>query len=197
MQKTFIFTGCSGVGKGTQADLLNKYLKKNNSEMPVIYQETGSLFREFIKKDGYVYNLSRVIYEKGDRQPDFIAIFLWARFLMNNLKGNEHLIIDGSPRSLEEAKLLDTALTFYKRDPVYIVFLNGSRDWSTQLLTERGRSDDTPDGINERLNWCDTDVVPAIDYYRNHPHHTFLDINAEQSVEEVHNEILEKIKNPV
>src|SRR3989344_985591 len=49
--QTIIFFGRSGSGKGTQARLLEEYLRKNDSsKRGVIYIETGARFRQFIKE---------------------------------------------------------------------------------------------------------------------------------------------------
>jgi adenylate kinase family enzyme len=57
----------------------------------------------------------------------------------------------------------------------------------------RKRHDDTEEGIEKRLNWYQDEVVPAIDYYNQHPYYNVVEVNGEQSVEDVHKEILQKI----
>jgi adenylate kinase family enzyme len=44
-----------------------------------------------------------------------------------------------------------------------------------------------------RLDWFDTDVVPAIDYYRGHRSHTFHEINGEQEIEKVFEDIVKAL----
>lgn len=192
--KTFIFTGRSGCGKGTQVDLLKEYIAKNDtSNKPVFHLETGAQFRNFIKGDGYSSKLANEISKSGARQPDFLAIWAWSHILVEKLKGGEHLIIDGTPRSLEEAKVLNTAMKFYGRIKPYVVYLNVSRDWSEKKLLSRGRADDGMDGIKKRLDWYERDVQPAIDFYKKDPNIIFLDINGEQSIEKVHDDIIAAI----
>ena len=72
--------------------------------------------------------------------------------------------------------------------------MQGSRDWSTKLLLGRGRSDDTPENIKRRLDWFEQDVVAVIEYYKKHHAHTIIEINAEQIRENVHAEIISKLK---
>src|SRR4051812_13328117 len=99
--QTFILIGRSGCGKGTQAKLLQEHIEKHDeSKRSIYYLETGSNFREFFKGKTYSNQLAREIYEKDDRQPDFLAIWMWSNFFIKDLKGDEHLISDGTSRSL-------------------------------------------------------------------------------------------------
>jgi adenylate kinase len=192
--KTFIFIGRSGSGKGTQARLLQEYLKDIDPETPVLYIETGAKFREFLKEDTYTSELSKDIYKKGDLQPDFLAIRIWSEELRQNVNGNEHLLFDGTPRQLREAYILESALDFYKKDDVYIVYPNVSRKWSEERLMARGREDDKDiSDVKRRLDWYDDKVAPVIEYYRANPRYKFIDVNGEQTIEQVYEEIKRKI----
>ncbi len=192
--QTFIFLGNSGSGKGTQARLLESYIQKKNPEASVFYLETGNHFREFIQSSSYSAELSRALYEKGERQPDFLAVHMWSKALINELSPRDTLIIDGTPRSLPEAEILSTALVFYNRSPAHFIFLNVSRAWSEERLRKRGRSDDT-DVVKriKRLDWFDLDVKPALVYVENNPAYTLHEINGEQSIEKVHTDIISDI----
>ena len=192
-QKTFIFIGRSGCGKGTQIKLLEKKLKELDSERKIVNVSLGSDLREFWEKDAYSNNLSRSIMEKGELQPEFLVVYLWGRNLMKNMNGEEHLILDGTPRRLNEAEVLDSAIRFYKREEPIVVYLNVSRDWSVERLTSRGRADDDIEQINKRLDWFDADVVPAIEYLKNDSLYNFIDVNGEQTIEEVYKEMVQKI----
>ena len=191
--KTFIFIGRSGSGKGTQARLLQEHLNEIDPEIPLFYLETGAEFRKFLKGETYSSELSRKIYEKGDLQPSFLAIKIWAEKFVNNLMGNEHVIIDGTPRQLGEAHVLESALDFYKRDDIYVVLPNVSRKWSEERLLARGRTDDSPEDIKRRLDWYDGKVIPAIEYFKSNSKFKFLDINGEQTIQEVRDEIIKKL----
>jgi len=193
--QTIIFIGRSGCGKGTQAKLVESYIHKNDPQkQPVFYVETGAQFREFIKTGTYTGELSKEIYDHVDRQPDFLAIWMWTHLLVENLTGKEHLIIDGAPRSLPEASVLLGALDFYKRN-VHVVYIDVSRQWSERQLLARGREDDsTVAKIAKRLDWFERDVVPAINYLEKNPAYNFIRVNGEQSIDHVHGEILAGLK---
>ncbi len=191
--QTFIFIGNSGCGKGTQAKFLEEYIKKEDSKnQPLFYLETGPRFREFIKGENYSSKLSADMYGKKLRQPDFLAIWLWADAMTKSFSGTEHLIADGVSRSLLEAQSFDTALSFYGRK-ANVVYLKVGEDWSRKHLMSRGRVDDSPEGIETRLGWFKTDVIPAIEYYRNNPNYNFIEVDGEQGKEDVHKNIVEKL----
>jgi len=192
--KTFIIIGRSGSGKGTQASLLQEYIKKQSPESDILYVESGDKFREFLKGDTYSSALSKEAYMTDKLQPSFLSIWVWTDFLIKSLSQNQHLIFDGSPRKLNEALVLNEALGFYGRKNVSVIFINVSRDWATERLKDRKRLDDGDDSIKKRLDWFDKDVMPAIDFYKNNSQYNFLEINGEQSIEEVHNEIVSKLK---
>ena len=192
MLHTIIFIGRSGCGKGTQAHLLKERIHKHDkNERRILYVETGEYFRHFIRGKSYSSELSRKIYEHDERQPDFLACFMWSNLLIEELHENMHLVFDGVARSLYEAEILTTALRFYKREDPTVIYLDVSRDWSEKHLLSRGRSDDINlDRIDKRLNWFDKDVMPAIGFFKTHPYFRFIEINGEQSIEKVHSDIV-------
>lgn len=201
LPQTFIFTGPSGCGKGTQVKLLREYLEKKYPEFPQFYLQSGDHFREFVKGDSFAANISRDALNNGERQPDFLAMWIWADTFIKNLHGNEHLIIDGSPRSLEEAKNLDVALKFFKRTQPKVIFMNVSMEWALERMLgrakEQGRLDDTEEAIAKRLGWYERDVLPVVDFFRRNRDYDFYEIDGERSIEDVHREIISKIYDEI
>ncbi|HLP44050.1 MAG TPA: nucleoside monophosphate kinase [Candidatus Nanoarchaeia archaeon] len=193
--QTIIFIGRSGCGKSTQAKLLTEYLEKIDQNKRKIYHvETGEKFRDFIKGENLTSRLSKQVYDNVERQPDFLAITMWTRAFIDNLTGDEHLIIDGAPRSLPEAYILNGALNFYNRR-ANIIYLNVRREWSEKMLAARGREDDsTKAKIEKRLNWFDTDVVPAIGYFKEENKHNVVEVKGERPQEEVLADIIAGLK---
>lgn len=192
--KTFILIGRSGCGKGTQAKIVEKLLKVADPDKGVFHLETGARFREFIEGKMFSNKLAKEIYGTGARQPDFLAIWNWAHLMVEQLTGTEHIIIDGTPRSYEEAVVLDTAMTFYKRERPYVIYIDVSRDWSRKRIIERadreGRADDKDESeVTRRLDWFETDVIRAIKYYEQSNGYRFIHINGEQSIEKVAEDI--------
>jgi len=192
--QTFIFIGRSGCGKGTQAKLLSEYIKKNDPKnRSIFYMESGEKFREFISSSGYTAKLAKKIAEQGGLQPAFLAVHLWSHLMIEQMDQDKHVIIDGTPRKLEEAKILGEGLAFYGRKPV-VIFMNVSRAWAEDKLTKRGRTDDkTKKEIKKRLDWFESDVAPTVEYLKKSPLYKFIEINGEPRIEEVHAQILAKL----
>ena len=191
--RVFLLVGRSGCGKGTQAKLLIKYLldKKLGD---VLYVYTGERLRNFAEKEeNLAARLAKNKMKAGGLLPSFLAVWLWSGALIEGVEENNNVIMDGSPRTLLEAMMVDDAMEFYGRRNVIPVFLETSEEWSTQRLSDRGRNDDSLKSIKERMAYFEKDVVPVIDYYNGKSRHKLTRINGEQSVEEVHREILEKV----
>ncbi len=196
--KTFIFIGRSGCGKGTQAKVLHKQIEEMDPDKKkILYLETGPRFREFIKGDSFSSKLSLDVANTTARQPDFLAVWTWANAFIEELTEDEHLIIDGTPRALLEAKAFDTAMSFYKRDNPIVIYVDVSREWSKERLLKRheieGRSDDKLALIEQRLNWFDEEIYPTVLYFKDHPGYKFIHVNGEQPVEKVSHDILSQL----
>src|SRR5438093_934291 len=129
--KTFIFIGRSGCGKGTQVKLLKEYLEKNDPGHLIYHMETGARFRTFIQGDSFSSKRTAEIVLAGKRVHSFVAIWLWSSGFIENMKGSEHVVIDGSPRTLHEAIILDTVMDFYDRATPQVIFMDVSRQWAT------------------------------------------------------------------
>ena len=196
-KETFIFIGASGCGKGTQVELLKGELTKRDPGTPIFHLQTGQHFREFAKEQSYAAHIAREAQERGELLPGFLSMWLWSDVFIKNLTGGEHLVIDGSPRTVDEAEHLDVALKFFKRATPTVVFIKVSPEWSRTRMKDRaekeGRTDDTEAGIANRLAWFDREVLPTVLRYRRDRDYHFIEINGEQNIAEVSREILEKV----
>ena len=187
---TNIFIGRSGCGKGTQIEQLTQSVEDKDWKR-VFHLEAGARFRNFIKGESYSSQLAKEISEDGGLQPEFLSIWVWGGELTEKFEKDQHLFIDGTPRRLVEAKILESVFDFYNIKKVNIIYLNVSRDWATNRMKARGRADDLEDhDIKKRLDWFDNEVIPVIDYYRSHKNHNFIEINGEQDIEKVHKDII-------
>lgn len=184
-QQVFILMGMSGCGKGTQAKLIADYIKGD-----ILYVQTGAEIREFIKGNSYTQRLTALAYDEGQLMPEFITISMWANLLAREYKGNQHLIIDGSPRKIHEAGTLHSAIEFYKLPRPYVIHFEMSKEKALERLLLRKRQDDNEEDIKARLDWYDTHVMPTVKFYEHNPHYNFIKINADQSVEKVFADIL-------
>jgi adenylate kinase len=192
MLHTIIFIGRSGCGKGTQADLLkNRINSLDPDKRQILYIETGDHFRRFVRGENLSSRTASETNNRDERQPDFLACWMWSNILINELDDNMHIVFDGAPRSLPEAKVMSTAMQFYKRERPTVIHLDVSRKWSEDRLLSRGRADDLAlSKINKRLDWYDSEVVPAVDYLSSDPAYKFIRVSGEQSVDKVHADII-------
>jgi adenylate kinase len=191
---TFLFIGRSGCGKGTQGAYLREYLEANHTEHPTFYLEMGERYRSFINEDNYTAELARGIQLAGGLQPEFLSVWMWAGIFIESLTGNEHLIIDGTPRRPREAFVIDSAFKFYGRTLPTIIHINVSEAWAKDRLRARGRNEDSDEEkIAKKMKWFEIEVAPAVEFFRDSRTYNFLEINGEQPIEKVRADILEKI----
>jgi len=191
--KTFIFLGRSGCGKGTQVKLLIDELAKQNPDLQTIHIESGTLLREFAPGDTFTQKKTKFAIENGILAPEAVIVSLWMNRLTQSFTGVENLVFDGAPRKLREAQLLNDTLRFFEIEKPNVICVNVSRDWAEKRLVGRARKDDTVESINRRLAWYETDVLPVVDYYKSDPYYNVIEINGEQSIEEVQSELLAKL----
>jgi adenylate kinase len=195
--QTYIFFGPSGSGKGKQAELLMEVLKQREPEKKIIYIETGEKFRKLAEENSYTGREVNKIIDGGQLAPVFLPIWAWADSLVANFSGNEYVLFDGTPRKLEEAGILDSAIKFYNLENPVVISLEVSDEVTTERLLkrgkEKGREDDNEEEIKKRLDFYKTDVVPAINYFKNDSYYKFISIDAEKSIEVVHQDILQKV----
>ena len=193
-QQAFILMGRSGSGKGTQAALLVESLKKADTSCGVLYIETGAEMRRFIQGQTATRKMAKGITDSGGLQPEFIAIYQWTNVLLNQYNATDHLVFDGTPRKLHEAGALNSIFPFYGIENPCVIHLVVDPAEIEKRLLQRGRTDDTRDGISRRLAWYETEVAPTVDLYRSNPNFRFLDVNGVGPTESVHAEINEKTR---
>jgi adenylate kinase len=194
-QKSFIFIGRSGCGKGTQGKLIEAYLKEIDPARDALYVQTGSEFRKFIQGTTITEQICKAEYVKGALMPEFLTIYMWSNYFVQNYNGNQHIIIDGSPRKYHEAGVMHSIFEFYKLEKPYVVYLDVSEKWAIERLLERHRAeDDKLESIKKRLKWFETEVMPTVKFYQNNPGYEFIQINGEQSVENIQAELKSRLK---
>jgi adenylate kinase len=189
-QQTLIFLGPQGSGKGTQLQLFKDYLQSADQGRRVVHYDSGAALRAFKDTEGYTQGMVRESLAKGEIQPDFLAVTLFGNAFVRDMTGNEHVLLDGFPRTISQAHIFETAMRFYKRDKVMVINLDLSEPVVTQRMLKRGRQDDTEVGIRTRLAWYRAHVVPMLEYCKSNPLYDVLDINGDQAIERVHEDIV-------
>ncbi|NVN96860.1 nucleoside monophosphate kinase [Candidatus Nomurabacteria bacterium] len=191
--QTFIFYGIVGSGKGTQVELLQKYLKENNISDDVLFTSTGNEFRKLIGSGSYTASKVKTIIEKGFLQPNFLTISLFANILITDLKEDTTVIADGFPRTIEQSEAFEAMMKFYDRDEVKIVYIELDKEEAIKRMKLRGRADDTDEGIANRFDEYVNNVIPSMNYFKDKENYTIYTINGAQSIEDVHKEIINKL----
>lgn len=191
---TLIFIGRSGSGKGTQVTLLKDFILKKNTKTDILHFESGSHFRSFIKGDGYTSERMRDIIAAGDLAPDFITEWLLVDDLVKNLTTEKMLILDGFPRTMNQALTLDSAMDYYKRQKITVIHVEVSEDEVRRRMLDRGRPDDKEiEVINKRISWYNNNVLPLLEHFEKLEQYEVIHINGQAPINDVHAEIIEKL----
>ena len=191
--QTFIFFGIVGSGKGTQVELLEKYLKENKISDDVFALSTGSLYRKIVESNTYTGNIIKTSLEKGFLQPNFLTISLFTSSLISSMKENTILMADGFPRTIAQSEAFESIMKFYNRDNVHIVYIELDKEEATKRMLLRGRSDDNEEGIAKRFDEYIENVVPSMNYFKDKLGYTMHTINGKQSIEDVHKELIKSL----
>ena len=187
--QTFVFFGIVGSGKGTQVKLLMNFLKAKD-EKPCLYAYPGDEFRKIIESDTYTASLMRDSVSRGELQPGFFPDAMVANMLINSLTKDSHLITDGWPRAIPQSQSFEAMMKWYKRDNIKIIYIEVGKEEAMKRNLLRGRHDDTKEGIEKRFDEYINNVIPAMNYFRGKTGYQIYTINGEQTIENVHKEII-------
>ena len=181
MIKKIILLGKPGAGKGTISQLLHEKFPMLN------HVSTGDIFRNIIKNKTELGKKIIEILKRGDYVPDDIT----NKVLQNAIKDFEGFLLDGYPRTINQAKFLDSIC---KIDQVVLLEVDDDtliKRLSGRTICETGkhifnsiankskvegicdfdgtklhrRKDDMPDVIRERLKIYKKNTLPLIEYY--------------------------------
>ncbi len=190
--KTYLFFGNVGAGKGTQIALLNEFLVKKTGQK-VVYAYPGEYFRALVKEDGLTNTLGKEIMHAGKLMPLFLVAHAVSSVITKEIDSKEnHIIFDGFPRSLEQVNVFESIVKFYERESIEIVSISISEEEAKKRLLNRGRSDDTEEGIARRFEEYKNNVVPSLNLLIEKGY-MLHEINGEQSIENVTKEMFEKL----
>lgn len=192
--QTFIFLGKSGSGKGTQIELLKEFFIKENQPLNIYSVVMGDIFRDFMKGQGCAQNKIGELVNQGQLVPDIIANSLFIANLLNNLKDEDYLFIDGIPRSEEQAQDVISILKFYDRDNTIVINIEVSDEEVKKRMLLRARADDKEEAIVGRLRYYNEHVLPAAQYLKEKSGFKYIDIDGERSIEEISIDLINQLK---
>jgi len=192
---TIIFIGPQGSGKGTQIEKLYEVISAADPLRRIVDIQTGRRFRALAaKRETFAEKKIEKSLATGELQPDFITHLLWSEAMLDQLDPKSHLLIDGFPRTVTQAEVLENALDFFEREEVHVVNLDTPEEVVRNRMKERARDDDTDESIETRLRWYREDTLPVLDYYRVRPDTVVHDIDGTDTIEGVHAQILGALK---
>lgn len=187
--QTFVFFGQVGSGKGTQVKLLMDFLKAKDG-LECVYAYPGNEYRKLIESGSFVGSLVKDSVSQGHLQPDFLTNSIFVNILTSSLNNEKHLIADGYPRTVFQSETFDAMMDFFGRNIIKIIYIELSKEEAMKRNLLRGRIDDTEEGLAKRFNEYVNNVVPAMNYFKDKDGYEIHTINGEQSIEDVHKDII-------
>ena len=124
-----ILFGPPGAGKGTQADRL-----RNDFRLPFI--STGDMLRANVKDETELGKEAKSYMDKGELVPDDLIVAM-ARERLSEPDARDGFILDGFPRTIEQAKSLDEQLAQLKRRVTAAILIDVSDDEVVRRLSGR------------------------------------------------------------
>jgi len=162
--KSILLFGAPGSGKGTQGKILGS--------IPGFYHNaTGEIFRSLDLQS----EMGRVFWEyagRGQLVPDEVTVKLWKQYIQGMEMINafhpetEILVLDGIPRNLPQAKLLEETIDVVKVIYLRCADLNKMVERLRRRALKENRFDDANDEvIHRRLVEYEVKTRPVLDYY--------------------------------
>jgi adenylate kinase len=124
-----ILFGPPGAGKGTQADRLR-------ADFRLPYISTGEMLRENVKDGTELGNEAKRYMDAGDLVPDELIVKMAAERLGQS-DAQDGFILDGFPRTLEQANALDRQLSEMRRRITAAVLIDVPDDELVRRLSGR------------------------------------------------------------
>ncbi len=128
-QLKVILLGAPGAGKGTQAVTLSK-------KLGLVHIATGDLFRKEQESGSELGKTAKSYMEKGQLVPDEITV----KMLLGRISAPDcakGFILDGFPRTLEQAKALEKALAAQKQSIDMVLYIKVSNKELLRRLSGR------------------------------------------------------------
>lgn len=160
-----VIFGGPGSGKGTQSDLLIE-------EYGLFHISTGEVLRDQISRGTELGKIADSFISGGNLIPDDLMISILGKVLDENAdKVANGVILDGFPRTIDQAKALTTLLEERNMKLNVVIGLEVADEELTKRLIKRGqdsgRSDDNAETIKKRLDVYHNQTSPLRDFYIN------------------------------
>ena len=185
-----VIFGKPGSGKGTQAN----FLKEKYS---LYHISTGDLFRKNISNKTNLGIEAKSFLDNGDLVPDSVTIKMLENEVLQNKKVKGY-IFDGFPRTLAQAKSLDTFLNSINLKINATIALDVDENELITRLLDRGkttnRSDDQDlEKIKNRFNEYNTKTSILIDFYDKQG--KFYSVDGKGSVDDITRRLFDLVES--
>ncbi|MCY4034465.1 MAG: adenylate kinase [Hyphomicrobiales bacterium] len=163
-----VFLGPPGAGKGTQA----RYVAERHR---LVALSTGDMLRAAVAEGSEIGLQVRSIMESGGLVPDEIVASLISEALRRARADDavDGVLLDGFPRNLEQAKMLEEILERQGETIDVVLELRLEDDALLRRIESRiaenpseRREDDTPEVLRNRIEVYHRETRPLGDYYR-------------------------------
>ena len=152
-----VFIGPPGAGKGTQAErLIEKY--------KLAHLSTGDMLRAARDAGTEVGKKANEYMSSGQLVPDDVIVAIIEERLAQP-DCQQGYLLDGFPRTIAQAEALDAMLQQKETALDVVLELKVPEEELFNRLAGRGRADDTPDVIRQRLVAYREQTEPLLDYY--------------------------------
>jgi len=174
-----IMIGGPGSGKSTYSELLKK-------ELGIAHIYTGDMMIALSKKNTPDGKKVRELLKKGEFAPTPIVIEA-VKERMKQPDAMKGYVFDGFPRNTEQAEAMEDKGIEYD----HVINLVVSEEEVIKRLTSRGRADDKPEIIKNRIKVYHRETAPLLTYYKDE----IINIKAEGSTPElITKEIIKKVQ---
>lgn len=182
-----VLLGPPGAGKGTQAVLLSKSIS-------VPHISTGEMMREAVASGTELGVKVKGFLDRGQLVPDDVVIQV-VRVRLGRPDCKPGFVLDGFPRTVNQAKVLTEILTDLKLGAMHVVELVVPESILIERIATRkadgGRSDDDEKVAAERIRVFREQTLPMIAYYK--ARGEAGEVDGVAGVEEVQDRILRAI----
>ncbi len=191
MASCIVVLGPPGSGKGTQCAILADELK-------YAHLSTGDLLRREVASATPLGQELKAILASGELVSDEVVLGLLRSGMEDSLAKGAGFILDGYPRSVGQAELLETLLGELGVELKVVVSLLVSSDVVTERILGRAasdssaRTDDNEETIRKRLTVFMEKTAPVSDYYR--AKQLLSEIDGHQDVSSVAEEIRSHVR---